>query len=99
LKEEEKEHDKDKEKIKELIEKYQVDLIVVGANKLEARRIKDTLKDIADNMKAFGGSGDSDDERDGRRSKKREQGDDSSKKEAFVIWGSLEIPKLFSSSH
>ena len=31
------EHEADKDRVKELIEKYEVDLIVVGANKLEAR--------------------------------------------------------------
>ena len=38
----------------ELILKHSVDLIVVGANKLEARKIKETLKDIADKMKTYG---------------------------------------------
>jgi hypothetical protein len=35
--EELKEHESDKDHIKELIYKHQVDLIVVGANRLEAR--------------------------------------------------------------
>ena len=38
----------------ELIKKHSVDLIVVGANKLEARKIKETLKDIAEKMKNYG---------------------------------------------
>lgn len=96
IQEEIKEHEKDKDKIKELIAKHQVDLIVVGANKLEARRIKETLKDIADNMKNFGGN-ESDEE--AKRSKKRTDFIEDSRKEAFVIWGSLEVPKLFASSH
>lgn len=58
------------------------------------------LKGIAENMKNFGGSGDSDDEKDGRKSKKRNADyTDEPRKEAFVIWGSLEVPKLFASSH
>lgn len=35
--EELKEHESDKDKIQDLIQKHGVDLIVVGANKLEAR--------------------------------------------------------------
>ena len=42
-----KEHSADKDRIKELIEKFEVDLIVVGANKLESRSVKKTLTDIA----------------------------------------------------
>jgi transcriptional accessory protein Tex/SPT6 len=42
-----KEHNSDKDKITELILKYKVDLIVVGANKLESRLIKQTLTNIA----------------------------------------------------
>jgi hypothetical protein len=53
--EEDKEHEKDKDKIMDLIKKHSIDLIVVGANKLEARRIKETLKEIADNMNNYGG--------------------------------------------
>ncbi len=45
--EEQEEHNKDIEKIKQLIHRHSVDLIVVGANKLEARRIFETLKEIA----------------------------------------------------
>ena len=37
-----------------MIHNNSVDLIVVGANKLEARRIKETLKDIAEKLKNFG---------------------------------------------
>lgn len=45
--EEMQEHEKDKDKIKKLIQEYEVDLIVIGANKLEARQIKKVLSDIA----------------------------------------------------
>ena len=40
--------------IKKLIYNNSVDLIVVGANKLEARRVKETLKDIAEKIKNYG---------------------------------------------
>jgi RNase H-fold protein (predicted Holliday junction resolvase) len=86
LKDEEKEHDEDKNKIKELLSKYSVDLVVVGANKLEARRIKEVLENIASNMKSYG-----DNEDEGMFEDNR--------KEAFVAWGSLEVPKLFATSH
>lgn len=79
------EHEKDKTKIQELIKKFEVDLIVVGANKLEARQLKITLSQIAENLKTLN----SNDE------ETRKEND----KEAFVIWGSLEVPKLFSNSH
>ena len=77
--------------------KHSVDLIVVGANKLEARKIKETLKDIAEKMKHFGSNWKNED--DPRRSKGSRHGDSDDRKEAIVIWGSLEIPKLFSRSH
>ena len=80
------EHEKDKTKIQELIKKFEVDLIVVGANKLEARQLKITLSQIAENLKNYGSSNDEE---------TRKEND----KEAFVIWGSLEVPKLFSNSH
>jgi hypothetical protein len=44
-------------------------LIVVGANKLEARRIKETLKEIADNMKNYAGVSSWRNEDDYRKSK------------------------------
>jgi RNase H-fold protein (predicted Holliday junction resolvase) len=98
--EEDKEHKKDKDKIEELIKKHSVDLIVVGANKLEARKIKETLKEIAENIKNYSGSSWKNED-DPRGSKNSRQGESQldERKEAFVIWGSLEIPKLFSSSH
>ena len=97
--EEEKEHERDKDKIIELMMKHAVDLVVVGANKLESRRIKDVLKDIAEKLKNYGPDW-NDDEPDARRSKKRGRGEsEERRREAIVIWGSLEIPKLFASSH
>jgi transcription elongation factor SPT6 len=83
-KEEEAEHAKDKEKIQELIKKFDVELIVVGANSLEARNLKKTLSEIAEGLKSCGGD-------EGERP--------DSNREAFVIWGSMEIPKLFANSY
>jgi hypothetical protein len=37
-----------------MIHKHSVDLIVVGANKLEARRVKETLKEICEKLKNYG---------------------------------------------
>ena len=37
-----------------MIQKHQVELIVVGANKLEARRIKEVLEEAANKLKNFG---------------------------------------------
>lgn len=50
------EHEKDKDKIKDLIKKFDIDLIVVGANSLESRLLKSTLSDIAENLKNYGSS-------------------------------------------
>ena len=53
-KEEMAEHLKDKDRIVELIKKYEVDLVVVGANKLEARLLKQTMEKVADNLSSAG---------------------------------------------
>lgn len=50
------EHEKDKDKIKDLIMKFDIDLIVVGANSLESRLLKSTLSDIAEKLKNYGSS-------------------------------------------
>jgi hypothetical protein len=42
--------------MKELIFRHNVELIVVGANKLEARAIKKTITGIATNLEAYGPS-------------------------------------------
>ena len=87
--EEEIQHEKDKEKLVGMLEAHNVDLIVVAANSLEARNLKMTLKSIAEKQK----------------NKQFDQDEPNSNKvpevskEAFVIWGSTEIPKLFALSH
>jgi hypothetical protein len=40
--------------MKMLIHRFSVDLIVVGANKLDARRVKMVVTDIASKLKTFG---------------------------------------------
>ena len=70
--------------------------MVVGASKLDSRKIKEVFKDIAEKVKC--GDNDSDEEINTKRSKKRNDQEEF-KKEAFVIWGCLEVPKLFASSH
>ena len=72
---EEREHEKDKEKLKEILINHSVDLIVVAANSLEARNLKKAMDTIAAEAKA------------------------GSSKEAFVIWGCSDVPKLFALSH
>ena len=84
--EEKKDHDAELDRVKALIRNHNVDLVVVGANKLEARLIKKTLTDLCTSLK------DETKEPDDNRA-----GDFS--KEVFVIWGSLEVPRLFSTSY
>lgn len=97
-KEEMKEHEADKDKVAQLMLKHQVDLVVVGANKLDARKIKEVMKEVAEKLKSQGLHDDDSDEEPHKRSKKRGE-EEELRKEAFVIWGSLEVPKLFASSH
>lgn len=52
--EEKAEHKLDKDRITALIQKYDVELIVVGANKLEARKLRETLSSIAENLHNVG---------------------------------------------
>jgi hypothetical protein len=56
-----------------MISKHKVELIVIGANKLEARLIKKVLTDIASKIKDFGERMEFDEERKG--SKKRPEDD------------------------
>lgn len=58
----------------------------MGANKLEARLIKKTLTDLCTTLKDE--IKEPDDNRPGELTK-----------EVFVIWGSLEVPRLFSTSY
>lgn len=95
-KEEEETHGKDKAKIRELISQFQVDLIVVAANKLEARLLKKTLTQIAEDLKNYGNEMEAEDP---TKNKKKGASVPEEIREAFVIWGSLEVPKLFASSH
>jgi transcriptional accessory protein Tex/SPT6 len=96
FKEEKDEHDRDKNKVSELIKKFEVDLIVVGASSLMARELKKTLADIAEKLKTFGSS--STDEA-MQQLQNQSSSDQSISREAFVIWGSLEVPRLFANSY
>ena len=57
------------------------------------------LSEVAEGLKDFGASGMNNEE--SKRDSKKRQRDTSEevRKEAFVIWGSLEVPKLFANSH
>ena len=73
---------------------------MVGANKLGARSIKKVLSEIAEGIKQFGSvNQDYDDNKRGSKKRAGDTNDPEYRKEAFVIWGSLEIPKLFANSH
>jgi len=71
-------------------------LIVVGANSLEARRLKQTIDDISAKLKSFGSNKDLVETGDKRNSKADE---DRPLRDVSVIWGSMEVPKLFANSH
>ena len=74
----------------ELLEDHQVDLITVAANCLEARNLKRNLEAIAGEL--MNKATDNEDEPRGRKSQ-------NVRKEVLTIWGSTEVPKLFSLSH
>jgi len=88
--EEEIEHERDRKKLIEILDQHSVDLIVVAANSLEARTLKRVMTDLGYELK----------------NKKPITENDSkhnqpvtAAKEAFVIWGSTEVAKLFALSH
>lgn len=87
---EEAQHEKDKRKLIELLEDYSVDLITVAANCLEARNLKRCLESIAGEMK---NKVPTEEELNNAR------GQAVTRKEVLTIWGSTEVPKLFSMSH
>lgn len=91
--EEKAEHKLDKDRITALIQKYDVELIVVGANKLEARKLRETLSSIAENLHNVGKQEDT-------ASIKKPKGDEEAKiLDVQVAWGCLDVPKLFANSH
>jgi hypothetical protein len=59
------------------------------------------LKEIADKLKNYGPNTGNRDDEELRRSKNKRNREPSEeeRKEALVIWGSLEVPKLFATSH
>lgn len=90
---EETQHEKDKKKFTELLEEYHVNLITVAANCLEARSLKRVLESIAAELK----NKIVPEEEEPRG--KRGQPEPIIRKEVLTIWGSTEVPKLFSMSH
>lgn len=91
---EETQHEKDKKKLIELLEEYSVDLITVAANCLDARNLKRCLESIAGELKNKVAT-----EEEEHRGKKSGHVEPAVRKEVLTIWGSTEVPKLFSMSH
>ena len=91
---EEQQHEKDKKKLIELLEEFNVDLITVAANCLEARNLKRNLESIAAELMSKVPS----EEEETARGKKAHV-EPTVRKEVLTIWGSTEVPKLFSMSH
>ena len=92
---EEAQHEKDKRKLIELLEEFEVDLITVAANCLEARNLKRCLESIAGEMKNQVIT----DEEAATATRAKNRQDPINRKEVLTIWGSTEVPKLFSMSH
>ena len=94
--EEKADHKLDIDRITALIQKYDVELIVVGANKLEARKLKETLTSIADNLRI----GNKDMSSQTQLKKTASKPEEEAKiLDVQVAWGSLDVPKLFANSH
>jgi len=92
--EEQKKHIADRTRFQNMLKEHEVDLIVVCADCLEAKKLKKTLEEFA----GKGSQGDGDDDQNDE-DKDMQENDDDVHKEAFVIWGRPEVPKLFASSH
>lgn len=89
--EEARKHAQDKKDFQEILREYKVDLIVVAADCLEAKRLKKALSEFANLKIAQDQMNDDEDQ--------NMNPDDESSQEAFVIWGRAEVPKLFATSH
>jgi soluble P-type ATPase len=87
--EEKKKHEEDKRNFQEMLREHQVDLIVVSADCLEAKKLKNALLHFA-NLNYDRLNDGNDDDRDKNIDEENEN-----QKEAVVIWGRPEIPKLF----
>jgi hypothetical protein len=94
--EEENKHKADKSRFQGILRDFSIDLIVVCADCLEARKLKKNLEEFAH---LRGGQDGSDNEGDEDRDMNDQNDDDMNSKEAIVIWGRPEVPKLFASSH
>ena len=91
---EELQHEADKKKLIALLDEYKVDLITVAANCLVARDLKRSLESIAGDLKNKIVTEDEE-----NRAKKVGHSESTLRKEILTIWGSTEVPKLFSMSH
>ena len=78
-----------------MLEEFEVDLITVAANCLEARNLKRCLESIAGEMKNQVVT----DEEAATNTRAKNRQDPINRKEVLTIWGSTEVPKLFSMSH
>eukprot|EP01022_Parablepharisma_sp_SALTPOND_P008951 TRINITY_DN1373_c0_g1_i2.p1 TRINITY_DN1373_c0_g1~~TRINITY_DN1373_c0_g1_i2.p1 ORF type:complete len:1804 (-),score=237.19 TRINITY_DN1373_c0_g1_i2:8682-14093(-) len=75
-------YEQDMEECKQFTRKYEPDLIVIGANRLEAQALKRTLRKMEESeAETF-----------------EPEGDKPKKKEAWVTWGDLTIPKIYSTT-
>ena len=99
--EEEEEHQKDCDRLILAVLQYEVDLIVVGANSLDARRLKKTLDQLSEQLKTAGIKDPLAEKRAKLASTTSSTNaqDEKVTRDVFVIWGNLEIPKLFANSH
>jgi len=88
---EKKKHEDAVKAFKEILGKYKVDLIVVCADSLEARKLKKCLGEFAKYKL--------DDQNIVDDMKQKDVDQNMNDNEALVIWGRPEIPKLFASSH
>lgn len=87
-------HAADKRDFQEILREHKVDLIVVSADCHEAKRLKKALSEFANLKIAQDQMQENDDENQGMAND-----DDPNSKEALVIWGRPEVPKLFATSH
>ena len=88
-------HKADRKRFQNILKDFSVDLIVVCADCLEAKKLKKTLEEFANLRGDIDGSDNDNEDRDMNQG----NDDDMNAKEAYVIWGRPEIPKLFASSH
>ena len=82
-------HDEDKANFQNILREYNVKVVTVAADCLEAKRLKKALGEMAKYSSVDQGDDDQD----------NVPMDNANDNEAFVIWGRPEVPKLFAQSH